>query len=145
MVISGLLNYTDSIGDTVFYRNVSWNPRLSQKGRHIFCFKAVDNFGWVTSTKLLKSPSLSFKEGTNAYLQTTQGLSHFSHVSWITAQCCILGRSLGDPTPPPYFGLKIIIKKERIAERRKAGMESYKKQGPSLSSGSVSTTSGLAQ
>ncbi|XP_027056484.1 uncharacterized protein LOC113683445 [Pocillopora damicornis] len=45
MVISGLLNYTDSIGDTVFYRNVSWNPRLSQKGRHIFCFKAVDNFG----------------------------------------------------------------------------------------------------
>ena len=53
MVISGLLNYTDSIGDTVFYRNVSWNPRLSQKGRHIFCFKAVDNFGWVTSTKLL--------------------------------------------------------------------------------------------
>lgn len=45
MVISGLLNYTDSIGDTVFYRNVSWNPRLSQKGRHIFCFKAVDKFG----------------------------------------------------------------------------------------------------
>lgn len=45
MVISGLLNYTDSIGDTVFYRNASWNPRLSQKGRHIFCFKAVDNFG----------------------------------------------------------------------------------------------------
>ena len=86
MVISGLLNYTDSIGDTVFYRNASWNPRLSQKGRHIFCFKAVDNFGWVTSTKLLKSPSLSFKEGTNAYLQTTQGLSHFSYVSWITAQ-----------------------------------------------------------
>ncbi|PFX27261.1 Oncoprotein-induced transcript 3 protein [Stylophora pistillata] len=45
MVITGLLNYTDQIGDTVFYRNASWNPRLSQKGRHIFCFKAVDNYG----------------------------------------------------------------------------------------------------
>ncbi|XP_022787832.1 uncharacterized protein LOC111327814 [Stylophora pistillata] len=53
MVISSLLNYTDQMGDTVYYNNVSWNPRLSQKGRHIFCFKAMDNYGIETEERCI--------------------------------------------------------------------------------------------
>ncbi|KAJ7377445.1 hypothetical protein OS493_029348 [Desmophyllum pertusum] len=45
MHLTSLLNYTDHVGDSVYYKNVSWNPKLSQKGRHIFCFKAIDEYG----------------------------------------------------------------------------------------------------
>ncbi|KAL9988075.1 hypothetical protein ACROYT_G002475 [Oculina patagonica] len=44
MHLTSLLNYTDHVGDIVYYKNVSWSPKLSQKGRHIFCFKAIDEY-----------------------------------------------------------------------------------------------------
>ncbi|XP_044184601.1 uncharacterized protein LOC114949673 isoform X3 [Acropora millepora] len=45
MRLTNLLNYTDNVGDNVYYKNVSWSPKSSQKGRHIFCFKAIDYHG----------------------------------------------------------------------------------------------------
>ena len=45
MNLTNLLNYTDNVGDNVYYKNVSWSPKSSQKGRHIFCFKAIDDYG----------------------------------------------------------------------------------------------------
>ncbi|XP_074638593.1 uncharacterized protein LOC141897056 isoform X2 [Acropora palmata] len=45
MKLTNLLNYTDNVGDNVYYKNVSWSPKSSQKGRHIFCFKAIDHYG----------------------------------------------------------------------------------------------------
>ena len=50
MNLTNLLSYTDNVGDTVYYKNVSWNPKSSQKGRHIFCFKAIDDYGYAPSS-----------------------------------------------------------------------------------------------
>ncbi|KAJ7381736.1 hypothetical protein OS493_039300, partial [Desmophyllum pertusum] len=38
---------------TVYYKNVSWNPKLSQKGRHIFCFKAIDEYGMESDERCI--------------------------------------------------------------------------------------------
>ncbi|XP_020626929.1 uncharacterized protein LOC110064251 isoform X2 [Orbicella faveolata] len=53
MNLTSLLNYTDNVGDTVYYKNVSWSPRSSQKGRHIFCFKAIDDYGMESNQRCI--------------------------------------------------------------------------------------------
>ncbi|KAL9988076.1 hypothetical protein ACROYT_G002476 [Oculina patagonica] len=53
MHLTSLLNYTDHVGDIVYYKNVSWSPKLSQKGRHIFCFKAIDEYGMESDERCI--------------------------------------------------------------------------------------------
>ncbi|XP_068716589.1 deleted in malignant brain tumors 1 protein-like isoform X2 [Montipora foliosa] len=53
MNLTNLLNYTDNVGDTVYYKNVSWSPKSSQKGRHIFCFKAIDDYGMESDQRCI--------------------------------------------------------------------------------------------